>query len=203
MAIVEGRLLDPEERASCLDPENMETEKTTEKDQQLISVQPRGKVFRFVALTCVALVVAVAVCLVVGTPQQSLVHGNAYVQLPYYDATLGAVNEIYLADEDYQDEEEYPNLESTLRSLQRDFVGFDGDKSGDIDLMELKLMMEKIGQPKTHLELKKMIAEVDREDRGAISYNDFLLMSLGKTKSVLKLMLPKRGQPTAKRGFLP
>ena len=28
------------------------------------------------------------------------------------------------------------------------------------------MMMEKLGQAKTHLELKKMIAEVDRENRG-------------------------------------
>ena len=35
-----------------------------------------------------------------------------------------------------------------------------------LDLMELKMMMEKLGQAKTHLELKKMIAEVDRENRG-------------------------------------
>ena len=34
--------------------------------------------------------------------------------------------------------------------------------------MELKMMMEKLGQAKTHLELKKMIAEVDRENRGLI-----------------------------------
>ena len=36
------------------------------------------------------------------------------------------------------------------------------------DIMELKRMMEKLDQAKTHLELKKMIAEVDRENRGEI-----------------------------------
>ena len=35
-----------------------------------------------------------------------------------------------------------------------------------IDMMELKRMMEKLGQPKTHLELKKMIAEVDTNNSG-------------------------------------
>ena len=34
------------------------------------------------------------------------------------------------------------------------------------DMMELKRMMEKLGQPKTHLELKKMIAEVDTNNSG-------------------------------------
>lgn len=32
--------------------------------------------------------------------------------------------------------------------------------------MELKRMMEKLGQAKTHLELKKMIAEVDTNNSG-------------------------------------
>ena len=35
-----------------------------------------------------------------------------------------------------------------------------------IDIMELKRMMEKLGQAKTHLELKKMIAEVDKTNSG-------------------------------------
>ena len=34
------------------------------------------------------------------------------------------------------------------------------------DIMELKRMMEKLGQAKTHLELKKMIAEVDTHKQG-------------------------------------
>ena len=35
--------------------------------------------------------------------------------------------------------------------------------------MELKRMMEKLGQAKTHLELKKMIAEVDTTNSGTDS----------------------------------
>ena len=34
--------------------------------------------------------------------------------------------------------------------------------------MELKRMMEKLGQAKTHLELKKMIAEVDTTNSGTL-----------------------------------
>ena len=34
------------------------------------------------------------------------------------------------------------------------------------DIMELKRMMERLGQAKTHLELKKMIAEVDKNNSG-------------------------------------
>ncbi len=37
-----------------------------------------------------------------------------------------------------------------------------------VDIMELKRMMEKLGQAKTHLELKKMIAEVDTTNSGML-----------------------------------
>lgn len=37
------------------------------------------------------------------------------------------------------------------------------------DIMELKRMMEKLGQAKTHLELKKMIAEVDTTNSGLLT----------------------------------
>jgi allograft inflammatory factor 1 len=55
--------------------------------------------------------------------------------------------------------------------------------------MELKRMMEKLGQAKTHLELKKMIAEVDTTNSGTIHYDEFLNMMLGKRSSILKLIL--------------
>lgn len=55
------------------------------------------------------------------------------------------------------------------------------------DIMDVKRMMEKLGQAKTHLELKKMIAEVDRTGTGVITYQDFVLMMLGKKSSILKL----------------
>ena len=50
-------------------------------------------------------------------------------------------------------------------------------------------MMERLGQAKTHLELKKMIAEVDTNNSGTIHYPEFLDMMLGKKSSVLKLIL--------------
>ena len=53
--------------------------------------------------------------------------------------------------------------------------------------MELKQMMEKLGQAKTHLELKKMIAEIDTDDSGTINYTEFLHMMLGKKNSILKM----------------
>jgi len=116
--------------------------------------------------------------------------GKAYGKLRQsQEQLLDETNKLYFEDEDYHDEDDYPDLKATLEKYKRQFMEFDLDNSGDIDLMELKQMMEKLGQAKTHLELKKMIAEVDRENRGAISYNDFLFMMLGKKSSVLKLIL--------------
>lgn len=56
-----------------------------------------------------------------------------------------------------------------------------------VDLMSVKRMMEKMGAPKTHLELKKMISEVTGGVSETISYQDFVNMMLGKRSAVLKL----------------
>lgn len=55
--------------------------------------------------------------------------------------------------------------------------------------MELKQMMEKLGQAKTHLELKKMIAEIDTDGSNTINYTEFLNMMLGKKNSILKMLV--------------
>ena len=49
---------------------------------------------------------------------------------------------------------------------------YDVDRSGFIDMMELKLMMEKLGEPQTHLGLKAMIKEVDEDNDGEISFRE-------------------------------
>uniref|UniRef100_A0A4W6C3A4 EF-hand domain family, member D1 n=1 Tax=Lates calcarifer TaxID=8187 RepID=A0A4W6C3A4_LATCA len=53
---------------------------------------------------------------------------------------------------------------------------YDTGKDGFIDLMELKLMMEKLGAPQTHLGLKNMIKEVDEDFDGKLSFREFLLI---------------------------
>ena len=103
------------------------------------------------------------------------------------EMSLDQINQRYLEDMEYL--EEYPNLSELLQGYKKQFITYDTDNSGDIDEFELKLMMEKLDQAKTHLQVRKMIKEVDRENRGAISYNDFLFMMLGKKNSVLKLIL--------------
>ncbi|KAB1278913.1 EF-hand domain-containing protein D1 [Camelus dromedarius] len=53
---------------------------------------------------------------------------------------------------------------------------YDSGRDGFIDLMELKLMMEKLGAPQTHLGLKSMIKEVDEDFDGKLSFREFLLI---------------------------
>ncbi|XP_009459319.1 PREDICTED: EF-hand domain-containing protein D2 [Nipponia nippon] len=53
---------------------------------------------------------------------------------------------------------------------------YDAGKDGFIDLMELKLMMEKLGAPQTHLGLKNMIKEVDEDLDSKLSFREFLVI---------------------------
>ena len=46
------------------------------------------------------------------------------------------------------------------------------DKSNFITFMELKLMMEKLEEPQTHLALKEMIRTVDEDNDGQISFRE-------------------------------
>ncbi|KAL0973398.1 hypothetical protein UPYG_G00202970 [Umbra pygmaea] len=63
-----------------------------------------------------------------------------------------------------------------IKDMEKLFKRFDSGKDGFIDLMELKLMMEKLGAPQTHLGLKNMIKEVDEDFDGKLSYREFLLI---------------------------
>eukprot|EP01089_Gocevia_fonbrunei_P001592 TRINITY_DN11478_c0_g1_i1.p1 TRINITY_DN11478_c0_g1~~TRINITY_DN11478_c0_g1_i1.p1 ORF type:complete len:156 (-),score=43.95 TRINITY_DN11478_c0_g1_i1:73-540(-) len=88
--------------------------------------------------------------------------------------------------------------QADVDKYKKKFMLFDLDHSGDINMQELQAMMEKLGQPKTHLELKKMIAQVDKSGSGAIDYIEFLEMMLGKgDTSILKkiLMFEELGKP--------
>ncbi|XP_019861644.1 PREDICTED: EF-hand domain-containing protein D2-like [Amphimedon queenslandica] len=59
-----------------------------------------------------------------------------------------------------------------IKEYRKIFVKYDVDKSGFIDFMELKLMMEKLGEPQTHLGLKAMIKEVDEDHDNQISFRE-------------------------------
>ncbi|XP_023279774.1 allograft inflammatory factor 1-like [Seriola lalandi dorsalis] len=100
---------------------------------------------------------------------------------------LEEINKEYLEDQKYRDEED---LAEKLESLKNKYSEFDLNDQGEIDMMGLKRMMEKLGVPKTHLELKKMIVEVTGgSSSNTINYRDFVKMMLGKRSAVLKLVL--------------
>lgn len=49
---------------------------------------------------------------------------------------------------------------------------FDRDGDGFMCIEDLKLMMETLGAPQTHLSLKKMIQEVDTDGDSKISFQE-------------------------------
>ncbi|XP_061574726.1 EF-hand domain-containing protein D1 [Cololabis saira] len=63
-----------------------------------------------------------------------------------------------------------------IKDMEAMFRKYDTGRDGFIDLMELKLMMEKLGAPQTHLGLKNMIKEVDEDFDGKLSFREFLLI---------------------------
>uniref|UniRef100_A0A8D0XQV4 Allograft inflammatory factor 1 like n=1 Tax=Sus scrofa TaxID=9823 RepID=A0A8D0XQV4_PIG len=89
---------------------------------------------------------------------------------------LAEINREFLCDQKYSDEENLPEKLAAFKAALP-----------PADLMSLKRMMEKLGVPKTHLEMKKMISEVTGGGSDTISYRDFVNMMLGKRSAVLKL----------------
>ncbi|KAM7316827.1 hypothetical protein ACRRTK_024558 [Alexandromys fortis] len=104
---------------------------------------------------------------------------------------LSEDTEEFLCDQKYSDEE---NLPEKLAAFKEKYMEFDLNNEGEIDLMSLKRMMEKLGVPKTHLEMKKMISEVTGGVSDTISYRDFVNMMLGKRSAVLKLVMMFEGK---------
>ncbi|XP_022085355.1 allograft inflammatory factor 1-like [Acanthaster planci] len=115
------------------------------------------------------------------------------------EEALEAINEEIIKNGEYSS---YEDLEERLNNYKEKFIEYDLDNSGDLDDKDVTFMMEKLGQPKNLLEVKKMIAEVDTNRSGTINYNEFIEMMLGKKNSVLKIILmfeeKKKGkeQPT-------
>ncbi|XP_047435352.1 EF-hand domain-containing protein D2 [Mugil cephalus] len=63
-----------------------------------------------------------------------------------------------------------------IKDMEVMFKTYDAGKDNYIDLMELKLMMEKLGAPQTHIGLKNMIKEVDEDLDNKLSFREFLLI---------------------------
>ncbi|KAM6936323.1 allograft inflammatory factor 1-like [Lycodopsis pacificus] len=118
--------------------------------------------------------------------------GKAYGLLKsQQEERLDSINEAFLSDPKYAEEED---LSSKLDMFKKKYVEFDLNDKGELDLMGLKQMLEKLGLAKTHLELKKMMAEVaGGPSKDTLSYSDFLNMMLGKRNGILKLILMFEG----------
>ncbi|KAK5605968.1 Casein kinase II subunit beta [Crenichthys baileyi] len=119
--------------------------------------------------------------------------GKAYGLLKsQQEERLNSINEAFLSDSQYADEED---LATNLEMFKKKYMEFDLNDKGDIDMMGLKHMLEKLGLAKTHLELKKMMSEVvGSQSKDTISYHDFLNMMLGKRNAILKLILMFEGK---------
>lgn len=63
-----------------------------------------------------------------------------------------------------------------IKDMEKMFKTYDTGKDNFIDLMELKLMMEKLDAPQTHLGLKNMIKEVDEDLDNKLNFREFLLI---------------------------
>ena len=72
--------------------------------------------------------------------------------------------------------------EEQRQEIKEAFDLFDTDGSGAIDAKELKVAMRALGFEPSKEEVKRMMAEADREGTGKIEYKDFL--ELMQTKMV-------------------
>ncbi|XP_072113479.1 allograft inflammatory factor 1-like [Mobula birostris] len=102
------------------------------------------------------------------------------------DDRLEGINKEFLDTPKYNTD---PDLEDKLRAFKEKYMEFDLNAEGDIDIMGLKRMLEKMGAAKTHLELKKMIKEVAGNMGETISYRDFVMMMLGKQSAIAKIIM--------------
>ncbi|XP_045202708.2 allograft inflammatory factor 1-like [Mercenaria mercenaria] len=113
-------------------------------------------------------------------------HRNYGIKVNLEEEALEEINKELLDDPDYAEVED---LADHLETFKKMFLEFEKDAEGNIDLVGLSHMLEKVGQPKTHLEMKKMIREIDTTNKGTICYRDFIAMMLGPKSSELKLIL--------------
>uniref|UniRef100_A0A3P9NLD3 Centrin, EF-hand protein, 2 n=1 Tax=Poecilia reticulata TaxID=8081 RepID=A0A3P9NLD3_POERE len=70
--------------------------------------------------------------------------------------------------------------EEQKQEIREAFELFDTDGSGYIDVKELKVAMRALGFEPKKEEIKKMIAEVDKDGTGKISFADFLAIMTQK-----------------------
>ena len=96
---------------------------------------------------------------------------------------LDEVNALYLNDPLYKNE--YPDLKRLLETYKEQFINLDVEGKGYLETNALENIMKRHTRV-SHSEVKKMVGELDREDRGCITYHDFLHNMLVGEKSVLQ-----------------
>lgn len=67
-----------------------------------------------------------------------------------------------------------PLTQEEIDGCRDAFLAFDKDRSGSIDVWELRQVLEAMGQKPTEEELFQMISEVDDNMSGAIDFGEFL-----------------------------
>ena len=72
--------------------------------------------------------------------------------------------------------------EEQKQEIKEAFDLFDTDGSGNIDQKELKVAMRALGFEPKREEIKKMIADVDKDNSGVIDFPEFLTMMARKMK---------------------
>lgn len=60
--------------------------------------------------------------------------------------------------------------QSELDKFRAMFNKYDANKSGELELFELNVMYEEMGEPKTNLQLRQLIQEADTNHTGGIDY---------------------------------
>ena len=70
--------------------------------------------------------------------------------------------------------------------IQKHFKAFDLDHSGHLDVHEVTKMYEKLGEPKTASQVKKLIAELDKNNDGKVSFEEFLNLWCGPETNLKK-----------------
>ncbi|XP_020630503.1 EF-hand domain-containing protein D2-like [Orbicella faveolata] len=63
-----------------------------------------------------------------------------------------------------------------IKDFEKMFKTYDVNNDHYLDVMEMKLLMEKLGAPQTHVGLKNMITEIDEDNDGKVSFREFLLI---------------------------
>ena len=67
-----------------------------------------------------------------------------------------------------------PLTQDEIDGCRDAFLAFDKDRSGAIDVWELRQVLEAMGQKPTEEELFQMISEVDENNSGSIDFGEFI-----------------------------